>query len=68
VHARAVEAGLNITAPIDERCYQVDVAESGDRWQLKGPAEAGNRPFVLADPDGQLLRSHHDLGVRPSNS
>ena len=66
VHARAVEAGVNIVVPIEERWYRVDVAESGGRWQVKGPTEAGNRQFVLADPDGYLWRPFRDLGMRPA--
>jgi len=65
VHARAVEASADIVVPIEERWYRVDVAESGGRWQLKRPSEAGNRQFVLADPDGYLWRPYRDLGVRP---
>ena len=64
MHARAVEAGVNIVVSIEERWYRVDVVESGGRWQVKGPAEAGNRQFVLADPDGFLWRPFRDLGVR----
>jgi hypothetical protein len=48
-----------------ERWYRVDVAESGGRWQMKGPTEAG-RQFVVADPDGYLWRPFHDLGMRPA--
>jgi catechol 2,3-dioxygenase-like lactoylglutathione lyase family enzyme len=66
MHARAVEAGVDIVVPIEERWYRVDVAESGGRWQVKGPAEAGNRQFVLADPDGYLWRPFRDLGIRPA--
>ncbi|MGO9855942.1 MAG: VOC family protein [Acidimicrobiales bacterium] len=66
VHARAVEAGVNIVVPIEERWYRVDVAESGGRWQMKGTTEAGNRQFVLADPDGYLWRPFCDLGTRPA--
>jgi catechol 2,3-dioxygenase-like lactoylglutathione lyase family enzyme len=66
VHARAVAAGIDIVAPIEERWYRFDVAESGGRWQAKGPTEAGNRQFVLADPDGYLWRPFRDLGVRPA--
>ncbi len=66
VHARAVEASFRIVVPIEERWYRVDVAKSGGRWHLKGPSEAGNRQFVLADPDGYLWRPYRDLGVRPS--
>ncbi len=66
VHARAVEAGVSIVVPVEERWYRVEVAESGGRWQVKGPTEAGNRQFVLADPDGYLWRPFRDLGVRPA--
>ncbi len=66
VHARAVAAGVNIVVPIEERWYRADVTERGGRWQVKGPAEAGNRQFVLADPDGYLWRPFRDLGVRPA--
>jgi len=67
VHARAVAAGVDIVAPMEERWYGVDVAEIGGRWQATGPAEAGNRQFVLADPDGYLWRPFRDLGVRPAD-
>ena len=66
VHARAAEAGVYIVVPIEERWYRVDVAESGGRWQMKGTTEAGNRQFVLADPDGYLWRPFCDLGTRPA--
>ena len=64
VHARAVAAGVTIVVPIEERWYRFDVAESGGRWQATGPTEAGNRQFVLADPDGYLWRPYRDLGIR----
>ena len=64
VHARAVAAGANIVVPIEERWYRFDVAERGGRWQATGPTEAGNRQFVLADPDGYLWRPYRDLGTR----
>jgi catechol 2,3-dioxygenase-like lactoylglutathione lyase family enzyme len=66
VHARAVAAGVHIVVPIEERWYHVDVAEPAGRWQVKGPTEAGNRQFVVADPDGYLWRPFRDLGVRPA--
>jgi catechol 2,3-dioxygenase-like lactoylglutathione lyase family enzyme len=66
LHARAAAAGVNIVVPIEERWYRVDVAESGGRWLVKGPTEAGNRQFVLADPDGYLWRPFRDLGLRPA--
>ncbi|MEO9897369.1 MAG: VOC family protein [Paracoccaceae bacterium] len=36
-----------------------------DRWYRKGKEEVGNRQFVVADPDGYLLRFFEDLGTRP---
>ncbi|RID90623.1 VOC family protein [Gemmobacter lutimaris] len=35
-----------------------------DRWYRRGDREVGNRQFVVADPDGYLLRFHEDLGTR----
>ena len=64
VYARAVAAGVDIVVEMEERWYAVDVAEIGGRWQVKGPTEAGNRQFVLADPDGYLWRPYRDLGTR----
>jgi uncharacterized glyoxalase superfamily protein PhnB len=66
VHARAVQADVNIVVPIEERWYRVDVAEISGRWQVKGPSEAGSRQFVLADPDGYLWRPFRVLGMRPA--
>jgi catechol 2,3-dioxygenase-like lactoylglutathione lyase family enzyme len=39
-----------------------------DRWYRAGAEELGNRQFVLADPDGYLLRFFEDLGSRASAS
>ena len=50
---------------MEERWYRVDVAEPGGRWTTAGPVEAGNRQFVVADPDGYLWRPFRDLGSRP---
>ena len=36
-----------------------------ERWYRHGPSEHGNRQFVVADPDGYLLRFFQDLGPRP---
>ena len=66
VLARAVAAGGDIVVPIEERWYEVDVVETAGRWPVKGPTEAGNRQFVLADPDGYLWRPFRGLGVRPA--
>jgi hypothetical protein len=35
------------------------------RWYRIGRIERGNRQFVVADPDGYLLRFFEDLGERP---
>jgi len=35
-----------------------------DRWYRKDACETGNRQFVVADPDGYLLRFYEDLGTR----
>ena len=64
--ARAVEAHAEIVLPMEERWYRVDVARPGGRWQKAGPTEAGNRQFVVADPDGYLWRPFEDLGARPT--
>ena len=61
---RAVDAGAQIVLPMEERWYRVDVAQPGGRWQRAGPTEAGNRQFVVADPDGYLWRPFEDLGAR----
>ena len=36
-----------------------------DRWYRRTDHETGNRQFVVADPDGYLLRFFTDLGQRP---
>ena len=66
VYSRAADAGARIVVPIEERWYQVDVAHSGGRWKVEGQTQAGNRQFVLADPDGYLWRPFRDLGMRPA--
>lgn len=36
-----------------------------DRWYRRDRAEVGIRQFIVADPDGYLLRFAQDLGTRP---
>lgn len=55
VHARAVRAGARLVVPLEERWYR------RDKW------ESGNRQFVVADPDGYLLRFFSDLGEREAS-
>jgi catechol 2,3-dioxygenase-like lactoylglutathione lyase family enzyme len=37
-----------------------------ERWYRVGRIEEGNRQFVVADPDGYLLRFYERLGSRPA--
>ena len=53
LYARLLAAGCAIPIPLE------------DRWYRRGSEETGNQQFVVADPDGYLLRFFSDLGVRP---
>lgn len=53
LHERVQRANLQIVAPLEER------------WYRQSKLELGNRQFVVADPDGYLLRFYEDLGSRP---
>ena len=55
-----------IVVPLEERWYAVNVQVAAGRWTTTGPIEAGNRQFVVADPDGYLWRFFTDLGTRPA--
>jgi catechol 2,3-dioxygenase-like lactoylglutathione lyase family enzyme len=35
-----------------------------EKWYRIGDVEAGNRQFIVQDPDGYLLRFYRDLGTR----
>jgi len=50
---RIAAAGIDFVIPLEERWYRRDDRE----W--------GNRQFVVADPDGYLLRFFSSLGSRP---
>lgn len=39
-----------------------------ERWYRREGEEVGNRPFVLTDPDGYVLRFYQNLGVRATGS
>jgi catechol 2,3-dioxygenase-like lactoylglutathione lyase family enzyme len=41
------------------------IVEPEDKWYRRNDDEVGNRQFVVADPDGYLLRLYEDLGERP---
>jgi catechol 2,3-dioxygenase-like lactoylglutathione lyase family enzyme len=62
VHA----AGIEPVIEIEERWYDVDVVTPSGRWRQRGVMRAGNRQFVVADPDGYLLRFYTSLGTRPT--
>lgn len=50
-----------------ERCRHSDcsiVIPLEEQWYRKDDVELGNRQFVVADPDGFLLRFFKDLGAR----
>jgi len=52
LHATVIAAGGEIVIPLETRWYRV------------GETERGNRQFVVADPDGYLLRFTRDLGAQ----
>ena len=52
LYAAVQGAGSPVVIPLEER------------WYRQGETEAGNRQFVMADPDGYLLRFFSDLGRR----
>ena len=53
LYRRICETDLQVVIPLEER------------WYRQGEQEAGNRQFVVADPDGYLLRFFSSLGRRP---
>jgi len=52
LHARVLAAQSHVVLPMEER------------WYRRTDHEIGNRQFVVADPDGYLLRFFTDLGRR----
>jgi catechol 2,3-dioxygenase-like lactoylglutathione lyase family enzyme len=52
IHQRVTRSGGSIVIPLEEQWYRID------------DHEAGNRQFVVADPDGYLLRFFENLGTR----
>jgi catechol 2,3-dioxygenase-like lactoylglutathione lyase family enzyme len=53
LYASVMRTNALIIVHVEEQWYRVD------------DEEAGNRQFVVADPDGYLLRFFQDLGSRP---
>src|SRR5512146_368037 len=56
LHARVRAAGLVPYLPLEER------------WYRQNRVENGGRQFVIADPDGYLLRFYTNLGQRPAQA
>jgi catechol 2,3-dioxygenase-like lactoylglutathione lyase family enzyme len=54
LHAAVRDAGHELFLPLEER------------WYRTGGVLGGNRQFIVADPDGYLLRFFSDLGTRPA--
>ena len=52
LHSAVLAAGAAPLIPLEER------------WYARGGNEQGQRQFVVADPDGYLLRFFTDLGTR----
>jgi catechol 2,3-dioxygenase-like lactoylglutathione lyase family enzyme len=53
LHGSALRAGATLSLPMEET------------WYRRGDEAAGNRQFIVMDPDGYLLRIFQDLGARP---
>lgn len=54
--AAVVARGGEVITPIEERHYDIDVVYPTARWPQVGSRRIVNRQFVVADPDGYLLR------------
>jgi catechol 2,3-dioxygenase-like lactoylglutathione lyase family enzyme len=54
LYANVQKSDMTILIPLEERWYRHD------------QMELGNRQFVMADPDGYLLRFFSNLGERPA--
>jgi hypothetical protein len=52
LYARVLAAQSHVVLPMEER------------WYRRNDHETGNRQFVVADPDGYVLRFFTDLGQR----
>jgi len=53
LYGRVVEDGRVPVLPMEDRWYEID------------GHSRGHRQFIVADPDGYLLRFFQDLGIRP---
>ena len=62
-YATVIAAGIDPLIELEERWYDVDIVTPSGRWASTGPMKAGNRQFVVCDPDGYLLRIYTSLGA-----
>ncbi|SLN46424.1 Glyoxalase-like domain protein [Roseovarius litorisediminis] len=65
--------GLNLQIKVPQIQPMIDALSAAkwpiflgpeDKWYRKDRGEVGNRQFIVADPDGYLLRFFEDLGWR----
>ena len=62
---------VDAVAPIHDRLAAAGwplVMSVEDAWYRRGDEEVGQRQFVVAEPDGYLLRLAEPLGVRPAST
>jgi len=62
-YAAVLASDIEPVIPLEDRWYDVDVVTPSGRWAAVGPMKAGNRQFVVADPDGYLLRFYTGLST-----
>lgn len=51
--SRLERSSIDLVMPLEEK------------WYRRGTVEVGNRQFIVADPDGYLIRPFESLGERP---
>ena len=66
IYRRVLAAGVTPVVEIEERWYEVEADATSGGTARSRRTEAGNRQFVVADPDGYLWRPFRDLGMRPA--
>jgi len=64
-YAAVLASDIEPVIQLENRWYDVDVVSPSGRWASTGPMKAGNRQFVVSDPDGYLLRFYTSLGAVP---
>ena len=64
-YAAVLASDIEPVIQLENRWYDVDVVSPSGRWASTGAMKAGNRQFVVSDPDGYLLRFYTSLGAVP---